>query len=236
MILTDIFLRARMKLLGNKNLYPLYHKIYGDRSGHFCSKKTDLCVEGFQSSANTFVFNVLYLLRSDLRYARHKHVVANLKLAYDYCIPTVILFRDPVDCIPSLASRFRPGILESLYRYIYFYRYVVENMSSRVLLVSFEEVTGEIKNTVRRISDFAGFSFDENGMKNIERKAKHRIRKRTQKRAGTTDRISLPNQERENRKSDLREKLRQHSKLEDAKELYNNIQNLHRDQRSKFVY
>lgn len=228
----SIFLYAYLSFLSSKKLYPLYSRLSKSSSGYFCNDKTDLCIEGFESSANTFLFNALHCLRPDLNYARHKHVVANLKLASDYSIPTVILFRDPVDCIPSLASRFRPDIHESLYRYVWFYKYVINKMYPEILLLSFEEVTNEIESAIRRISDFAGFSFEESGLENIEEKAKERIQKRTQKRAGTTNRISLPNKERENKKKELREKLQRYPKLYEAKKLYNCLKNISTEQKN----
>ncbi len=188
-------------------MYPLYHnKVGGWSAGEFSSPNTDLCVEGYQSSANTFVFNALHCVRPDLNYARHKHAVANVRLAVEYGVPTVILFRDPKECIPSFVSRFRPGVAEALYRYLGFYRSVVSEVMPAALLVSFEEAVGGIQGTVRRIAAFADFSVEEGNLEELEAKAKQRIQKRTQRRVGTAEHISLPDRNRETTKAEHRKK------------------------------
>ncbi|MCS4085632.1 hypothetical protein GGQ10_000431 [Salinibacter ruber] len=182
------------------------------------------------SSANTFAFNALYCVRPDLDIARHKHVVANLKRASDHRVPTVILFRNPDDCIPSAVSRFRPSLAEAVQRYLYFYQYVVDEMKSDILLVSFEEVTQEVEATIRRIGSFAAFDVNEDRLEGVEERAKERIRRRTKRRAKTTERISLPKEKREKKKNKIREELVRHSKYEDVRDLYCQVQDLHKKQ------
>jgi hypothetical protein len=180
------------------------------------------------SSANTFAFNVLYCVRPDLDIARHKHVVANLKRAVDYGVPTVILFRDPDDCIPSAVSRFRPSLSEAVQRYLYFYRYVVNGMNSDILLVSFEEMTKKVEATVRRISSFAGFDFENDRLEGVEGRAKDRIRRRTKRRENT--RISLPTEKREQKKDEIRTELVQHPQYDKLQKLYDRVKDIHKSQ------
>lgn len=213
-----------------KKVFSLADYVRGGQSGRFCASSTDLCIEGFMSSANTFAFNALYCVRPDLDIARHKHVVANLKRAVEHEVPTVILFRDPDDCIPSAVSRFRPSLAEAIQRYLYFYQYVVDEMKSDILLVSFEEMTQEVEATIRRISSFAAFDVDTDRLEGVEERAKERIRCRTKRREKTTERISLPKEEREKKKNKIREELVRHSKYEDVRDLYCQVQDLHKKQ------
>jgi len=222
-----IGLRLILRLTRRKYLFPLLHYIRGKESGQFCASTTDLCVEGFESSANTFTFNVLYCVRPDLDIARHKHVVANLKRATDHGVPTIILFRDPDVCIPSAVSRFRPSLSEAVQRYIYFYKYVIDEMKSDILLVSFEEMTQEVEETVRRIGSFADFEIDENRLEGVEERAKERIRRRTERRENTTERISLPKKDREQKKNEICSRLVQHHRYEEVINVYRQIKNLH---------
>ena len=182
------------------------------------------------SSANTFAFNVLYCVRPDLNYARHKHVVANLKRAVDHEVPTVILFRDPADCIPSAVARFRPSLPEALHRYLFFYQHVIEEMKSDVLLISFEEMTQEVEPTVRRICSFADLDVDNDLLEGVEERAKDRIRRRTKQRTDSTEQISLPREKREQRKSEIRDELVQHPKYIEAEGLYRQLQATHERQ------
>lgn len=213
-----------------KNFFPLIHFVRGGKSGRFCTSGTELCVEGFESSANTFAFNVLYCVNPDLNFARHKHVVANLKRAVDYEVPTVILFRDPDDCIPSAVARFRPSLCEAIQRYLMFYRYVIEEMEPDVLLVSFEDMTQETVPTVQRISSFANLDIDTDHLNQVEERAKNRIRRRTRQRSNTTEQISLPREKREQKKKEVRDKLIQHPNYIEAKHLYYQLQSIHNSQ------
>jgi hypothetical protein len=167
-------------------------------------------------------------VRPDLDVARHKHVVANLKRAADHGVPTVILFRDPDDCIPSTVSRFRPSLSEAVYRYLYFYQYVIDEMKSDVLLVSFEEMTQEVEATVRRIGSFAGFDIDNDRLEGVEGRAKDRIRRRTKRRENT--RISLPTEKREQKKDEIRTELVRHPQYNKLQEIYGEIKSIHEDQ------
>lgn len=223
-------LRILLMLTHRKRLFPLLHRIMGKTSGQFCMPNTDVCIEGFESSANTFAFNVLHCVRSDLDIARHKHVVANLKRAVDYGVPTIILFRDPADCIPSVVARFRPSLAEAVWRYICFYQYVVDEMKSDVLLVSFEEMTQEVEATIRRIGSFATFNVNEDRLDGVEERAKDRIRRRTKRREKTTDRISLPKEEREKRKNEIRKELMRKPNFDNVRNIYRQVQRIHKNQ------
>jgi len=41
--------------------HKFYHKITNQKHGNFTNKKSEICIEGYQSSGNTFVYNSLVL-------------------------------------------------------------------------------------------------------------------------------------------------------------------------------
>lgn len=188
----------------------------------------DLCVEGFESSANSFMVNVFRRLRSDLRIAHHTHSVANLKRSRQYDVPTVVLFRDPVDAIPSLVSRFRPGLHEAVLRYIRFYRDVCGHMSE-VFLVGFEEATSDFERVIRRFEMWSGLTFGTFNPEEVEHDVIRHIEEWSREREQEEE-MSLPVEKREEHKAQLREKLRTVPSFQRTTELFRTLHQARRRQ------
>lgn len=75
-------------------------------TSQICGPDKDICVEGYPSSANSFLLNVLRQIRPDLTIASHTHSVANIKLAEKHGVPWVLLMRKPVQAVASRVARF----------------------------------------------------------------------------------------------------------------------------------
>jgi hypothetical protein len=222
--MTHLEAKARIFLSQRPLLYPLIQTLRGRTSGEYCDGSTDLCIEGFESSANTFVHSAFRVLDEDLSMAHHKHVVANLKRALRYDVPTLIMYRDPAEAIPSLVARFRPGIEEAPLRYVHFYRFVIEH-ADRFMLVSFEEATSDIGAVVTRVSEAWGFQFPSFDPHELERLAKKRIKEWTEK-YGHLNQISLPREEREQVKKDIRARLPETEAFPEARGVYAQLQDI----------
>jgi hypothetical protein len=66
------------------------------------TRSTDLCIEGFPRSANSFAVGAVRHAQPGLvQIAHHTHVPANAMRACDWSIPTVVLIRSPQDAIVS---------------------------------------------------------------------------------------------------------------------------------------
>jgi hypothetical protein len=68
-------------------------------------RHTDLVVEGFPRSANTFVKAAFVDANPDCTVASHLHVARSVRRAVRMGLPTVVLVRDPVDAVASLLVR-----------------------------------------------------------------------------------------------------------------------------------
>ena len=222
--MTYLEVKARIFLTQRPLLYPWLQMLRGRDSGEYCRPDTDLCIEGFESSANTFVHSVFRILDENLAIAHHKHVVANLKRALHYEIPTLIMYRDPAEAIPSLVSRFRPEIEEAPLRYINFYQYVLDH-TDEFMLVSFEEATSDIGAVIDRVSGAWDFQFPAVDSEEIEQKAKRRIEAWTE-RHGHPDRISLPREDRNRVKEDIRARLPETDGFAKAEKVYARLQDV----------
>jgi hypothetical protein len=66
------------------------------------TRSTDICIEGFPRSANSFSVQAFrYAQSRPVEVAHHTHVPANAMRACEWAIPTVILIRSPYDAIVS---------------------------------------------------------------------------------------------------------------------------------------
>lgn len=68
------------------------------------SRQTDLVVEGFPRSANSFAFHALKKMNPDLAFATHTHSPAQIVLAARWRVPTMVLLRDPLAAVTGLLA------------------------------------------------------------------------------------------------------------------------------------
>lgn len=226
-LLSQIGTRLRVSLTTRMRLFPWIHALMGKEWGAFCDAETDLCIEGFESSANSFVYNCFRVVGENLSIAHHKHVVANVKRAVHFGVPTVVLFRDPMDCIPSLVSRFRPGVYEATLRYLRLYDYVA-TVSDRVILVSFEEATQRIEYTLHKVAHVGGLTLETVDPSTIRQQAKERVKKWRVRDDPTM--LSLPTPERDELKRQVRETLVLLEEHRRARELHEYVHRLYEQQ------
>ena len=122
-------LKNRLKFYLSHNtpyIFHLLYKILGPEvlvKEALISKKTEIVIEGYPRSANTFsVFAFLQAQGRHISIAHHLHVEAQIVLGVRWGIPVLVLLRNPVDAIRSLKIR-HPDIIirNEIERYIQFY-------------------------------------------------------------------------------------------------------------------
>ena len=100
--------KERVKLYV-RNRPSLYYNVYKMRGGfpHLAvNHTTQLVIEGFPRSGNTFsVIAFEHAQREAVRIAHHLHVPAQIIRAARWQIPSIVLIRDPVDAVASLLIR-----------------------------------------------------------------------------------------------------------------------------------
>jgi hypothetical protein len=83
----------------------LYRAIFQNRSGFedlLVDEETDICIEGFPRSANSFAVAAFRHTQDEpVGIAHHNHVPAPVRTAVRRGIPTVVLIRDPVEAVIS---------------------------------------------------------------------------------------------------------------------------------------
>ena len=145
--------RLRRRLAGCPALYlPLRR---WRAPGTILADDTDLVIEGFPRSANTWAEAVVRHMAPDLRLAHHSHAAAHVLEACRRKIPCLVVFRAPDDAVRSLAAMFPGRILprEAYADYAAFYTAILKRCGPTMLLAPFEQVTGDPDFLLQRLRE-----------------------------------------------------------------------------------
>ena len=196
--------RIRSILYRRPNALPVYHYIFGSGCHKYCCEETDICIEGYPSTANTFVYNVFSRKYNNKRISHHTHSIANIKRAINYGIPTIILCRKPKEAVASRCIRFDIDTREALLQYAEFYKYV-NNVRSKLLISGFKKSTYGIERLLKDFEIFSGLNVDDNeSIFEVKERVKEHINvwsKRNKKSK------SMPDKDRESKKKVIKRRI-----------------------------
>jgi hypothetical protein len=124
------------------------------------NKDTQLVIEGFPRSANTFaVFALQYAQPFQLKIAYHFHASAQIFRAISLGIPTLVVIRNPRDSVASFVARWSEvSESQALELYISFYKSISKYKASYVI-GDFEEITQNFSKIIQRINSRFGTNF-----------------------------------------------------------------------------
>ena len=189
----------------------LYSLIKPERKKLSVNQNTQIVIEGFPRSANTFaVVAFKYQQTNQVKIAHHLHIPAQVIKAAQLRIPTIILIRHPEDAIISLIIReSRISIKLALKVYISFYK-AIEKFDDYYIIASFEEVTQNYGNVISRLNEKFGTKFVAHTPQGDDlSKIKERIKSITTLRNENNMQISLPSEEKKPLQEILRKEIEQ---------------------------
>jgi hypothetical protein len=140
--------------------YTLYRSLRSESRIRWVDRKTQLVIEGYPRSGNTFaVVAFQQAQRESVRIAHHLHAPAQVIRAERLQIPTIVLIREPADAVLSQIVR-RPDISAplALKSYLSFYETVAARCSAYVV-GTFREVTREYGSVIERANAKFGTNF-----------------------------------------------------------------------------
>jgi phosphatidylglycerophosphatase C len=114
--------------------------------------ETDVVIEGYQSSGNTFARKAMAHANPHIRIASHSHSWAHVAHGLRLGKPVVVLLRNPLDAVASHAVRMRLEDLDrELRRYRYYYRRV-SRLSESVVLAPFDVTTTRFSDVISQVN------------------------------------------------------------------------------------
>lgn len=143
-------------------IFFYFYKIFGPPKNRklLFDDATEIVIEGFPRSANTFaVVSFEQAQSTPVKVAHHLHVEAQLAAAAKRGIPAVAILRKPEDSFRSLLIR-HPGtpINWAMQRYIYFYT-MVKKLGDGCLIVEYDDVITDMGLVVDKINQHFNTSF-----------------------------------------------------------------------------
>jgi hypothetical protein len=146
----------RSLVAASPRLYCLAARSRRGRNRRVVDRHTDLVVEGFPRSGNTYVVAWLSLARPTLRVASHVHHLAHVRRAQQLGVPVLVLVRPPRDAVLSnLVFRPEADPSELLGRWLEFYDPSVLTRA-RTVIATFDEATGDMATVLGRVERETG--------------------------------------------------------------------------------
>ena len=105
------------------------------------NKKTDITIEGYPRSGNTFAV-VAFLLSQDkhIRVAHHLHIPAQITYSVKKNIPCMVVIREPYDTIRSLHEISGEKIAALIKEYIFYHKIILAHQDD-LFIVDFSILT-----------------------------------------------------------------------------------------------
>ena len=195
---------------------------------------TDLVLEGFPRSGNTFAWYALMMAQIyPLNIAHNLHSPARVIHAARNDVPTLVLIREPKDCVISYCI-YEPRLSLKL-GFIYWLRFYksIKPYSSKYVLATFNEVISDFGKVIKTVNDRfdTQFMVFDHTTENVQRVASsieaktHLLLKRSDSSYPIEDRLSVPSDLRARKKEALGSCIQ---KDENLLHLMNQAQSLYR--------
>lgn len=188
------------------------------------NKKTDLVLEGYPRSGNTWLRNAILYKKKDISISSHMHYPSSIRLAIKRNIPCIILLRNPLDSISSLMIRDKTyDIKTAIDYYIFFYENFTYYKNSNVILLDFDLVVNNINLCFKILNDKFNLNLCLFSEKNDLSQFKSFLEKREKDKYSLEEQnlvIGLPSSSREKMKKNISSKILKNKNFEKANQLF----------------
>ena len=127
----------------------------------YVDDQTDLLIDGYQGSANTFAVRCFRSAqRQPVRIAHHCHAPEQVRAAVRRHLPIMITLREPIGAVRSTIRRW-PAVdpRTALRGYVRYYE-AVESLADAVFIADFVEVTADFGVVIDAFNERFGTGFD----------------------------------------------------------------------------
>jgi len=146
--------------LGHSPLYLTWQRLRPRRRALVVTQDTDIVIEGYPRSANTFAVAAFLLAQPrPVNIAHHLHVPIQVIRAVQWGIPALVLLRNPDDAVLSWLVRERGlSVARALKDYVAFYT-ALRPYRYGFVLATFEDVTQHFPQVVDWVNQRFGTRF-----------------------------------------------------------------------------
>jgi len=152
--------RAQDAVARSPAMLRLSYALRRGRSDFLVDRDTDLLIEGFPRSANTFAAWAFMLTNPGQKLAHHVHTRAHVLMALRQGVPALILLREPEAAIRSFLVR-RPEIPApvAVRRYVAFHEGIA-GRADELVFARFETVVNDFNRVVDAVNRGFGTAFE----------------------------------------------------------------------------
>ncbi|MFK7888594.1 MAG: hypothetical protein AB8G16_17170 [Gammaproteobacteria bacterium] len=184
---------------------------------------TDICIDGYPRSANSFSVRMFRQANPGATVAHHTHSIANLRYSIKHAIPTVVLIRQPLDAIASSVIAHKDQNIElEVSRYVDFYDWVAQHRD-RIVMAEFNDVIHNMNAIIGSVNQKFKTSFSSlDDVAEADAQVKQDIEQRFD-RLGQNEMSHIkpiPTKSRDEEKMRLRVAVENHSGFARAQSLY----------------
>jgi hypothetical protein len=199
---------TRSLVAGSPGLYlPFARRKYRDVPDRVVGPDTELVIEGFQRSGNTFSVIAFEVAQPrPVKMAHHLHAAAQVVEAVRMQVPTIVLIRGPRESVLSHMVR-EPGVTarQALAAWVGFYERIIP-FRDRVEIADFADVTADFGAVITKLNQrygtaFVPFDHTPDNVASVFELIEHRNRRRYGAVSETT--VPRPSTERDERKAAL---------------------------------
>ncbi len=189
------------------------------------TRDTELCIEGFPRSANSYAVVAFKLVNPEVKIAHHLHVPAQILRAVAFHIPAVLIIRKPEDAVASFLIFQQSKHVDHYLRfYTDFYRALVPVMEE-VLVIDFTTIVNDVNRMIQAVNWRYQRHYQQ-----IDRLEDRQAEIFTRLEAyhqqffgGSIHKSTLPHAERERWKSEIKSRINKSPLLETAQAMYNHF-------------
>jgi hypothetical protein len=140
---------------------PLLTRILLRRSGEVVTSETEICIEGFPRSGNTFAVIAFQQAQSrTVSIAHHVHAPGSALIAVRMGKPALILIRSPQEAVLSMVIRYpHLSIRQVLRGYVRFYL-PLWRVRDRLVVGRFKDVVGDLGGVIREVDERFDVDFE----------------------------------------------------------------------------
>lgn len=182
--------------------------------------ETDVVIEGFQRSGNSFFLNYFSYWNPGVTVAHHMHVSQQVVLGVQYKRPTIVLIREPASALASTLSVEPMSIWLAINSYVAFYE-MLEPLASKVVIAEFQKVTKHPRSVIEKINLKFGCDFAVGELTDtINDILFSRLRSHHREKKQKSGLISIPTPEKNEKKREVIQKIQTHPKFQVARSVY----------------
>jgi len=201
-------------------LYGLYPKF----KHRIVRKNTDICIEGFPRSGNTFTYHAFKYFNPDLVIGHHIHAPVQPYLAQKFNIPCLIMIRHPLNSAASLIIVDNKLSIDSaLKHYIHYYEELIK-YSDHIFLADINTIVNSFDKIVDKINSECNKKFKYKAIsKDKEKEIKQIVEKQNEKGKNPQNLVAIPSNRKEQLKKQIKPEIRDNQLYPRAIEAFNQL-------------